>query len=389
MTTEFADKAKRYKPDIGNIDDLIGLSMHSAKGGDQVEILQRSFFTSYQDNHRHFFDEILRMFPNLNLNELNEIVIVLRNKKCYIYQHFPVKMKIRSKVSIPAGSAVFENQILDIVAIKFEDDVFNLDVRDGDKFVWLFRIGWSFGLYFDFSGQLSTDELEKILGECYKQVKYHSLYSFVSSKESFASLLDLGWFPFVQLLGGLFSKLQLGVADKNGVMVIENEIVRYFSQERIDQFTQYWWKNKIFAEKKDIITAALSAYNAGSREGAINCINTLVGQIEGIVRLDYHKAMGRRASTKELVEYLRIRANESFSDPGSLGFPGPFLGYIEKVFFRPFDVEKQDIELSRHSVQHGVARQEDYTRVRALQLILVLDQIYFYLQGGKIRDPDI
>lgn len=362
--------------------------MQSAQKGEQIKVLQRSFFTSYQDDHRHFFDEILRVFPNLNLNELNEIIIVLRNKKCYIYRNFPISMKIRSKVSIPAGSAVFENQILDIVGIKFEDSVFNLDIRDGDKFVWLFRTGWSFGLYFDFSGQLSTDELEKILGECYKQVKYHSLYSFVSSKESFASLLDLGWFPFVQLLGGLFSKLQFGITDKKGMMVIENEIIRSFSQERIDQFVQYWWNNEILAEKKDIITAALSAYNARSKEGIINCINTLVGQIEGIVRLDYHKAMGRRPSTKELIEYLRIRANGSFSDPGSLGFPGPFLGYIEKVFFRSFDMERQDIELSRHSVQHGVARQEDYTRVRALQLILVLDQIYFYLQGEKIKEPN-
>ena len=60
-----------------------------------------------------------------------------------------------------------------------------------------------------------------------------------------------------------------------------------------------------------------------------------------------------------------------------------FFKYLESVVFRGFDVDKDDVELSRHSVGHGVAAQEKYTKVRASQLILVLDQIHFYLGETK------
>ena len=73
------------------------------------------------------------------------------------------------------------------------------------------------------------------------------------------------------------------------------------------------------------------------------------------------------------------RAKLNFSSPQSLGFPDHFFNYFDKVFFRQFDIEKGDVKLSRHTAAHGVADKEEYTKTRALQLILTLDQIYFYL----------
>jgi hypothetical protein len=43
-------------------------------------------------------------------------------------------------------------------------------------------------------------------------------------------------------------------------------------------------------------------------------------------------------------------------------------------------MEKGDIDLSRNSNAHGVASSEQYTRQKALQAILLLDQMSYFLQ---------
>ena len=47
--------------------------------------------------------------------------------------------------------------------------------------------------------------------------------------------------------------------------------------------------------------------------------------------------------------------------------------------FKEFDPETGEVDLSRHSALHGVALGEDYKPERALQALLTLEQIYFYL----------
>jgi hypothetical protein len=54
------------------------------------------------------------------------------------------------------------------------------------------------------------------------------------------------------------------------------------------------------------------------------------------------------------------------------------LRYLKEVVFVRFDDNNSSPEVSRNSSSHGVVRPEKYTKARALQLILALDQIYFY-----------
>ena len=380
------DETGSFEPDIHAGSDLAGLSLNAAKKGQDVKVLSKAFFTSYEDDHRHFFNQILSNIPKLNIDGLNRVIIVLRGNKYHVYKNYPMMWEIRPKVDLPAGAPVFENQILDIRAIRFKDACVDLDIVDGDKFVWLFRVGWSFGLYFDFSGELKVPKLTEELADCYKKIKYHSLYSFLSGQDDFDRLLDLGWFPFAQILVDEFETLRLGLGDPSGIEMVEKQLIDSFTKERIERICNYWWKNEIFRDKSQLISAGITAYVSGTAEGFINCITTLTGQIEGILRLDYHRTEHRAPTTAEMKESLRGRAHEGFSNPGSLGFPGPFLAYIERVFFRSFDVEKGDVELSRHSVQHGVADQERFTKARALQLILVLDQLHFYLSTNKVAE---
>jgi hypothetical protein len=62
----------------------------------------------------------------------------------------------------------------------------------------------------------------------------------------------------------------------------------------------------------------------------------------------------------------------------SLFFPLQFLKYLKDVVFPNFNVETGEVGMSRNTSSHGVADVAMYTKERALQLILILDQIYFY-----------
>ena len=66
-------------------------------------------------------------------------------------------------------------------------------------------------------------------------------------------------------------------------------------------------------------------------------------------------------------------------DSDSLLLPQQLLNYLTKSVFSHFNVETGTVDLSRNSVAHGTAEEEDYTLEKALQGILTLDQIYFYI----------
>ena len=204
------------------------------------------------------------------------------------------------------------------------------------------------------------------------------MYEFLSSEDQFNKLLDTGWFPFVQILGKDFDRLREASENKDFTN-IEESIINSFNEERVKSFSQYWWRNSIFLDKKNILNAGLNAYLAKTSEQTINCIKNLSSEIEGIIRLDFHLSHGRKPTMRELKEYILSCGKNKFSDGDSLGFPGLFFRYLNDVIFKDFDVEKDEIPLSRHSVSHGIAEVGDYSRERALQLILTLDQIYFYI----------
>ena len=104
-------------------------------------------------------------------------------------------------------------------------------------------------------------------------------------------------------------------------------------------------------------------------------------EIEGIIRLQYFSDTGKSKDVKisDLLKYLIEKGKIKSGSDYSLFLPIPFLKYLEDVVFSNFDLATNKIDLSRHSSSHGVAKADDYTKIKALQMILILDQIYFYI----------
>jgi len=180
-------------------------------------------------------------------------------------------------------------------------------------------------------------------------------------------------------LGGDYERLAAAYHDKvNSDRRIEDLVIE-FGRERIMTFVEYWWKRPIFQGKRPILLAGVEAYFTFKEAGYINCIKTLYSEIEGMLRVGYFSQYRKNPSFSDLMEYMQERANDKFVSPNSLGFPTLLYRYMHDIIFCGFDLETGSIALSRHSSSHGVASSDEYTRRKALQAILLLDQMSSFL----------
>ena len=202
----------------------------------------------------------------------------------------------------------------------------------------------------------------------------------MKNEAQFEEMIRDGWFPFIEIIGGEYRSLSEAYQNKFHFEERIDEIIGSFDKARIEKITNKWWKNQIFVDKKNILQAGINAFLRGDNEGYISCIKTLLPEAEGIIRLQYLRDTGKGwVKEKELLSYLIEKGKEKSGSSESLFLPLHFFKYLNDVIFSDFDLETGEVDLSRHSSSHGVAKAEAYTKTKALQAILVLDQIYFYI----------
>ena len=88
---------------------------------------------------------------------------------------------------------------------------------------------------------------------------------------------------------------------------------------------------------------------------------------------------GKNVHLPELIKHIVNKGRSKTGSDYSLFLPRSFFDYLTNSVFAKFDLESGEVKFSRHSSSHGVAKTEDYNKSRALEMILILDQIYFYL----------
>jgi hypothetical protein len=375
-------KTDFYKPIIIKDLKVDAIAGETIPSGQKGVFIVKLFVSSLDQG----FEKICNSITQLLLgspqgDSINKLLALIKQDGTgYIYpEHFPLSLEARAKRSIKAGEVVSKTDLIDIIGIMFVDSVFDLNVEDGDKLVWLFRIDWKFGLFFDFSGKLKADKLSKELANYYRRLLYFDIYMFLENQHNFDSLIQDGWFPFIGLVTEHFQNLIQYYSEEKKFILHIGKILNYFTKAKIDKMTHNWWDNYIFNDKRSLIETGINAYLQDTTAGYISSIKILSSEIEGIIRINYVREYGRNPTTQELKQYLIDKGKAKFSAIGSLGFPGLFYNYLNEVLFKGFDLMTDDVPISRHSVAHGVAEAEAYQKVRAFQLILVLDQIYFFL----------
>ena len=206
-------------------------------------------------------------------------------------------------------------------------------------------------------------------------------YQSLESEPLLEKMVTDGWFPFVEILGNEYKTLfETYQNDKFAYDDTVEKLLDGFNETRLRKITDKWWEKPLFQEKQELIHAGIDAFLGGTKSGYINCIKTLYSEIEGIMRSLYLEDSGERTRhIQKLIDRLIEVGERRVEDDQSLLLPQYFSRYLVENIFKEFDPETGEVDLSRHSALHGVALGEDYKPERALQALLTLDQIYFYL----------
>ena len=379
---------------FAKVQDLAGFAVENANGGEIVKVLTRALLTSNESDFYQyselFSNTFLDKYKVLTNNVYQFLVIIHQDLSADIYVNdFGILVEIRAKVDIEEGGVVTQGDIADIRKVQFT----NIQIIDTDKIIYCFKVGWRFGLFFDLTPRsqpvgaaqpiatekLDIEQMQLSIGELWRYLSFYHIYKILESGAQFNNMMKDGWFPFVEILASEYKELGAVYQNKFNFENRIKVLVDSFDNERIKRMMGKWWKNQTFSDKKPLIEAGINAYLQNNQDGFVNCIKNLWTEIEGILRKLYYSDTGKGNDVKsvDLIDYIIEKARIKSGSNYSLLLPLPFLEYLRSVVFTNFNVEANNVEMSRNTSSHGVANVSQYTKERALQLILILDQIFF------------
>lgn len=378
------------------IQDLVGFAAENKKGPGSVKIMTRASFVSDDPEFCIFAEKISDIFLNkaqVPTDYVHQFLVVIHKDQSadlYVNDIYP-SLEISVKRNVKKGEAIFKKDIADIRKIRFP----KIQIIETDKIIYCFKVGWRFGLFFDLSPRVQPDQspypvqvipldiekMETTIAEIYRYLSFYHVYKILESEIQFDEMIKDGWFPFIEILSGEYKTLTEMYQNK---FDFENKIkfiIDGFDKTRIKQITEKWWDKTIFNDKKTLIEPGLNAFLQNDQQGFISCINNLYPPIEGVLRASYFAETGKgnNVKSKDLISYIIEKGKHKTGSDYSLFLPVPFLTYLQDIVFANFNLETGKIDLSRNSSSHGVAQTDQYSKSRALQMILILDQIYFYI----------
>lgn len=364
---------------------LYGICAENARDGDKVRILTRLALTSDDVQFHKIADSFGDLIEqrakqsghSIDLKGVQNILLVIHedNSGDLWLDTAARSLEVVTRNAVKAGGGVFERDVADVKAISFP----NVEINEQDRVICIFREGWRFGLFFDTNPEkkFSVAAMEKDLGRLYRRLKFSVLYDAIANTDTFNSLVRAGWFPFAELIRKEYQEIIKNCEEGWVLEEVELKLLDAFDAARMEKMFSRWMRKPHFANKQRILRSALNNYLSNDPVAVLKIILT---EIEGILANAYQEAHGKKAKTKELLSFATQSAEQKSGQPDTLLFPMAFGGYLESYTFAQFDPLLQNgIAGSRHAVGHGAASEESYTQIRALQAMLTLDQLAFYI----------
>ena len=362
---------------------LGGYARTYARAGESVEVCVREF-TSTEDG-QHFI-QLLEGIANGVLQELptpinpsqvdHMLAIYQRNGKVDVYlNELELKASTRIGRSVEAGQPVMKDDVIDIVGLDL-----GVPIPNDTGVLFLFSIGWRKGLFFDFGPVGKPDSLprEYDVAAAFGQAFCHVLFQerFSISDDEWRALLEAKWFPFAGLrndtIDSLIHCVRAGWDPDENIEAIVAEV-----KERSPDMLESWQNNTSFEPHMEILQHAVQRFQ---EDDYISCTGLMFSRIEGILRT-HHTSLGTsvRPKPQNLAKSAVVAKVENDK---CLLLPRHFSNYLNDVYFKDFDPNDTDIEVSRHSVGHGVANVEDFNQKSAVISLLIVHQL-FYLLGSE------
>lgn len=364
---------------------LNGIAASNALPGEQVKVLVRALLTSDQPEFYTYMKGISGVLASrvqaagglFSPNYVSTLLLVTHEDGSadLHLQDVPMLMEVLAKRDVTAGEVVYQSGIADVRRVQFSD----LQLKPDDGVFVCFKVGWKFALFFDLAADraLDVDRMERDLGRLYRLLAFQDLYEALGDDALFASLVQAGWFPFIEIIGGEFEKLLNAHRAGFNISGEETALLQKFDKQRIDAMAERWWKRPSLKDRREILEPALEAFK---RNDPVACLKIILTEMEGVLQDAHIAEVGSGAKIKDLLKFAAERGLKKTGDESSLLFPNQFLRYLSQYTYADFDPKNPPIyAVSRHTAGHGRAAAAAYTQMRALQAILTLDQLSFYL----------
>jgi hypothetical protein len=321
----------------------------------------------------------------VNPSQVDHILAVIgRDKKATVYVNElrPLMAMVINRPITP-GDPVGKDDIADISSVVFD----GLTIPDDAGILFLFSIGWRKGLYHDFLpisplvDSRRTYDLASALGQYYTYVLFQERFRI--EPEQWDVLFRTKWFPFVGLRNETIRLMLTHIREGWEIDSLTGDIANEI-KDKLDGFVQGWQAHPSFANHMKLLERAAERFKGGDY---VSAASILFPRIEGLMR-SYHASIDAnvRPSQKSLpASAVHAKASQTVS----LLMPKRFEQYLEEVYFADFKPEDKRFGISRNTVSHGVASEDEFNEKAATIGILVVQQLFFFFERPTREAPDV
>lgn len=336
----------------------------------KVLIATKGFITS-ESNQFQTYAKSLMSLTGLSSKRVNNLLIKIdndHNAKIYI-DNFPIVKGLILNTEKKMNTFVFEHEVADILEVYFRDSRIDLTPKDGEKFICLIREDFSFWLFWDLSGEMKQEETMKILGSICSRLSFTNAYKFFEPKK-FIKFVEYGWYPFAILQE---SELRY-LIDKNG-RPSKIWLKQLLPKARLDKMAESWFNKAVFKEKEMVIRAGIDSF---LHNNYVASIKTLASEIEGLIAKAYELEKNKDLGYKDIAVCQYLSEKTKSIKRNKLN-PIAFIEYMTKSIYKHGMTTNMKKKITRHTASHGRANNEAYTLERNIQIILTINQLFYYL----------
>lgn len=155
-------------------ENIVGFTAENAGPGERVKALTKFPLITSDDP---FFYVLMTQITKVFLNKIPfppdhiyRFIILLHNDYTadLFINDFSEIYKVKVNRSIEKGQPVYTKDIEDIAELRFV----NVEIKSNDALLYCTKIGWKFGLFFDFTREVNLDDLSKELGKLVKKLHF-------------------------------------------------------------------------------------------------------------------------------------------------------------------------------------------------------------------------
>ena len=361
-----------------------GYTLTGARAGESARI-QFLEFTSTEDG-QHFIKRLEgvpstilnKLSPAINPSQVDHLLAIChRDGKATVYLNELKQIAtVRAFGRVTAGAIVTKNDIADFDRLEL-----NVAVPAEAGVIFVFSVGWRKGLFYDFGPIGRQDpqpreyDLDAMFGQAFCHVLFQERFSITDAE--WDGLVAAKWFPFVGLgnesIDALISYVRSGWDPDEKI----EEFVAAIKL-RLPLMLDSWRSHSSFAPHIPILERAAERFQ---NDDFVSCTGLLFPRIEGILRT-HHTSLG--TSSRPSPENLTESAVASkVHNEKCLLLPHRFAAYLRNIYFANFNPVTQDIDVSRHSVAHGVATATAFNPKSALLGLLVVHQLSYFLENQR------